>query len=42
MLVRQQSFHSGYQYTGTLANSDDPDEMLHKVEFHQGVHLLLR
>ena len=27
---------------GTLANSEDPDEMLHNVAFHQGLHLLLR
>ena len=25
----------------TLANSDDPDEMLHIVAFHQGLHCLL-
>ena len=27
---------------GTLANSDDPDEMLHHAAFHQGLHCLLR
>ena len=27
---------------GTLANSEDPDEMLHNAAFHQGLHLLLR
>ena len=26
---------------GTLANSEDPDEMLHKAAFHQGLHCLL-
>ena len=28
--------------TGTLANRQDPDEMLHNVAFHQGLHCLLR
>ena len=28
--------------TGTLANSEDPDEMPHKAAFHQGLHYLLR
>ena len=23
---------------GTLANSDDPDEMQHNAAFHQGLH----
>ena len=27
---------------GTLANSEDPDEMSHYVAFHQGLHRLLR
>ena len=27
---------------GTLANSEDPDEMPHNVAFHQGLHCLLR
>ena len=27
---------------GTLANSDDPDEMPHHAAFHQGLHYLLR
>ena len=26
---------------GTLANSEDPDEMPHKVAFHQDLHCLL-
>ena len=30
-------FHSGYWLTSTLANSEDPDEMLHNAAFHQGV-----
>ena len=28
--------------TGTLANSEDPDEMLHNAVFHQRLHCLLR
>ena len=27
---------------GTFTNSEDPDEMLHNAEFHQGLHCLLR
>ena len=27
--------------TGTLANIEDPDEMLHNAAFHQGLHCLL-
>ena len=27
---------------GTLANSEDPDEMQQKAAFHQGMHCLLR
>ena len=27
---------------GTLANSEDPDEMQHNAAFHQGLHCLLR
>ena len=27
---------------GTLANSEDPDEMPQNVAFHQGLHYLLR
>ena len=27
---------------GTLANSDDPDEMQHNAAFHQDLHCLLR
>ena len=26
---------------GTLANSEDPDEMQHNTAFHQGLHFLL-
>ena len=26
---------------GTLANSEDPDEMLHNAAFHQGLHCML-
>ena len=28
--------------TGTFANSEDSDEMLHKAAFHQDLHGLLR
>ena len=28
--------------TRTLANSEDPDEMLHSATFHEGLHCLLR
>ena len=27
---------------GTVANSEDPDEMQHYAAFHQGLHCLLR
>ena len=27
---------------GTLVNSEDPDDMLHNLAFHQGLHYLLR
>ena len=27
---------------GTLANSEDPDEMQHNAAFHLGLHCLLR
>ena len=27
---------------GTMANSEDPDEMPHKAAFHQGLHCSLR
>ena len=33
---------NGNPLMGTLANSDDPDEMPHKAVFHQGLHGLLR
>ena len=32
-------FDSGYQYTSTFANSEDPDEMLLYAAFHQGLHI---
>ena len=34
--------HYGYLQTGILANSEDPNEILHNVAFHQGLHCLLR
>ena len=27
---------------GTLASSEDPDEMPHQAAFHQGLHFLLK
>ena len=27
---------------GTLANIEDPDEMLHNAAFHQGIHCSLK
>ena len=33
-------FHSGNLQTGTLANSEDPDEMPHKAAFHLSLHCL--
>ena len=35
-------FHSRYQKSGTLAKSEDPDEMQHKAAFHLGLHCVLR
>ena len=35
-------FHSRYWLAGTLANTEDLDEMPHKAAFHQGSHCLLR
>ena len=34
--------YTGNSSTGTLANSEDPDEMPHDVAFHQGLDYLLR
>ena len=33
---------NGNSLTGTMANSEDPDEMPHKAAFHQGLHCLLK
>ena len=33
---------TGNPETGTLANSEDPDEMQHYAAFHQGLHCSLR
>ena len=33
--------HTGNAKMGTLANSEDPDEMQHNAAFHQGLHYLL-
>ena len=34
--------YTGNPLMGTLANSEDPDEMPHKAAFHQGLHFLLK
>ena len=34
--------YTGNPLTSTLANREDPDEMLHNAAFHQGLHCLLR
>ena len=34
--------YTGNTLMGTLANSEDPDEMQHNAAFHQGLHCLLR
>ena len=37
------TFYMGnHPLTGSLANNEDPDEMLHYVASHQGLHCLLR
>ena len=33
---------AGNPYMGTLANSEDPNEMLRNTTFHQALHFLLR
>ena len=35
-------FYIGDSLMITLANSEDPDEMLHNAAFHQGLQYLLR
>ena len=35
-------FHLRYRLTGTLTKSEDPDEMLHRAAFYQGLHCFLR
>ena len=35
-------FWTGNPLTGTLSNSEDPDEMLHNAAFHLGLHYLVR
>ena len=37
-----QPLHIGNRLTGTLANSEDPDEIQHYAAFPQGLHCLLR
>ena len=34
--------YNGNPLSGTLVNSEDPDEMQHNAAFHQGLHCLLR
>ena len=36
------SMYTGNTYMGTLANSEDSDEMQHNAAFHHGLHCLLR
>ena len=36
------TLYSGKPSMGTLANSDNPDEMQLAAAFHQGLHCLLR
>ena len=36
------NFHSQYLQTGSLANSEYPDEMPQNVTFHPGLHCLQR
>ena len=33
---------TGNHQMGTMANSEDPDEMPHNAAFHQGLHCLLK
>ena len=33
--------YAGNVWAGTLANSEDPDEMPQNATFHQGLHCLL-
>ena len=41
-LICVDSLYTGNSYMGTLAKSEDPDEMQHNVAFHQGRHCLLK
>ena len=34
--------YTGNPWTGSFANSEDPDEMQHNAEFHQALDCLLR
>ena len=34
--------YTGNPKTGTLTNSEDPDEILHNVAFHQVLYYLLK
>ena len=40
--LRVNHFHYVYLQTGTLANREHLDDMLHKAAFHQGLHCLPR
>ena len=42
ILIWVNPLYSGYLYLGSLANSEDPDEIQHNAAFHQGLHCLLR
>ena len=41
-LAKHKSFDDWKPLNGYFANSEDPDEMPHKVAFHKGLHCLLR
>ena len=34
--------YTGNSYIGHLVNSEDPDEIPHNADFHQGLYCLLR
>ena len=41
-MMRVNPLKTGNHIMGTLANSEDPDEMLHNAAFHLDLHFLLR
>ena len=42
IMVQLNPLYAGNGLMGTLANSEDSDEMSHDAAFHQGQHCLLR